>query len=137
MRHEPVYQFLAPLDQKVILVLSVSHFKYWIFSLIEMRENVRNNFWKKILKPLIKDRTDKIELTEKDKLEIGELNPGWIFIILTSCPWRPQVVRLGPSESGEPVDIRQKLKFWMYSHFSWRSFCKWKQIADPWLHDSN
>ena len=53
-----------------------------------MRENVRNNFWKKILKPLIKDRTDKIELTEKDKLEIGELNPGWIFIILTSVgPW--------------------------------------------------
>jgi len=47
-----------------------------------MRESVRNNFWKKILKPLIKDRTDKIELTEKDKLEIGELNPGWIFIFL-------------------------------------------------------
>lgn len=46
-----------------------------------MRENVRNNFWRKILKPLIKDRTDKIELTEKDKLEIGELNPGRIFNI--------------------------------------------------------
>ena len=46
-----------------------------------MRENVRNNFWRKILKPLIKDRTDKIELTEKDKLEIGELNPGWILNI--------------------------------------------------------
>ena len=49
-----------------------------------MRENVRNNFWKKILKPLIKDRTDKIELTEKDKLEIGELNPGWILNIFNS-----------------------------------------------------
>ena len=65
-----------------------------------MREIIRNNLWKKILKPLIKDRTDKIELTEKDKLEIGELNPGWIFIILKSCLWRPQV---SDSDSPSPV----------------------------------
>ena len=66
-----------------------------------MRENVRNNFWKKILKPLIKDRTDKIELTEKDKLEIGELNPGWIFIILTSvAPW----CQTSPDRPNCPLD---------------------------------
>ena len=41
-----------------------------------MRE--KNSFWRKILKPLIKDKTDKIELTEKDKLDIGDLNPGRI-----------------------------------------------------------
>ena len=47
-----------------------------------MRE--KRNFWRKILKPLIKDRTDKIELTEKEKFEIGELNPGGILINLQS-----------------------------------------------------
>ena len=41
-----------------------------------MREKI--SFWRKILKPLIKDKTDKIELTEKDKLDIGDLNPGRI-----------------------------------------------------------
>ena len=41
-----------------------------------MREKI--SFWRKILKPLIKDKADKIELTEKDKLEIGDLNPGRI-----------------------------------------------------------
>ena len=69
-----------------------------------MRENVRNNFWKKILKPLIKDRTDKIELTEKDKLEIGELNPGWIFIILTSLALWCQTLFPSPDRPNCPVD---------------------------------
>ena len=45
-----------------------------------MREKI--NFWKRFLKPLIKDRTDKIELTEKNKLDIGDLNPGWILKLL-------------------------------------------------------